>query len=227
MLSVPLRKEIDGILQRNNAVHAPCINCCGSIFLVDESRGDCYCRECGCIQDRVAISQHGYTQIFDEWGNARCGAPVEESRRGPGIYESVPETDAICTKRDINAAAIYKRGTYLTERLTQWQEKEPIIGEYEWTEIYDEWKRQYPAAHILSKEDVRTLLRNIDRRIIAHGGREYFVRKYLVSKLFISSSSSSLNSKHGGLCVQSLHIPYLWQTSRLMLYPLGSHNKCS
>jgi hypothetical protein len=124
-------------------------------------------------------------------------------------FEEVASEQAFLSSRRKNSPP-YKRETYFSERISQWQLTEPDIDEDHWRVINAKWEQwtgrfwsaEYPGPLprfasarwtrdkrgnmrcnlVLTKEMCRQLLWAIDDEIRAIGnGKPIFVKKYLVS----------------------------------------------
>jgi hypothetical protein len=148
------------------------------------------------------VASASFKQTFDINGTRVDKAPLVEMFT-QAAFSTTAADDLSGEKARCAGSAPYKRRTYFSERLSQWQSREPSIENIDFKEIqalYDEytggksqlWKlmsednpwRKVPIWQLdreFTKEDCRTLLWEIDRRRAKHGERPYFVKKYLVS----------------------------------------------
>lgn len=203
-------------MQVNEGWHFNCVNCGADDFAVDGERGDCVCRECGCV-DRVPLSVggNGYSARLDCNGNQIPGVHGYESINGASIVMEAPPG----RKKRKGTSPPYRRDTYFAERISQWRMHEPGIPTPDAQEIEraydyftDKWgtrggvtdfpgavwsrtERGLRCSYVINKEDCRQLLWHIDAQRSARGAKPYFVKKYLVSFFLFFSSWSFVATK--------------------------------
>lgn len=181
-------------MQSENA--GACRNCGGCDFAVDYACGECCCEGCGCVDSRLMVASASFKQTFDLNGTRVEQAPLVEMFSS-AAFSTTAADELLAERLRATASAPYKRRTYFSERLSQWQSREPAIDRVDFEEIrtlYQEynggkhqaWKtmavdnpwRKVPIWSLdraFSKEDCRTLLWEIDRRRVALKQRAYFV----------------------------------------------------
>lgn len=183
-----------------------CINCGYAVFVCDYERGSVCCDNCGCCRDDVlAVVDCTHKDSQRQIG----GSARKESYAYGARYEDVASERVFLSSRRKNSPP-YKRETYWSERISQWQLKEPDIEDSHWRVIVAKWEEwtgiwwspddcgplpQFPAARwrrgidgsmrcnlVLTKEMCRQLLWAIDDDIRGRfDGKPIFVKKYLVS----------------------------------------------
>lgn len=189
-------------MQSENA--GACRNCGGCDFAVDYACGECCCESCGCVDSRLMVASASFKQTFDLNGTRVEQAPLVEMF-SQAAFSTTAADELLAERLRATASAPYKRRTYFSERLSQWQSREPAIDRVDFEEIralYQEynggkhqaWKtmsldnpwRKVPIWSLdraFSKEDCRTLLWEIDRRRVALKQRAYFVVNLIVCYL--------------------------------------------
>ena len=194
-----------------------CRNCAGTEFVVDYGCGECCCDRCGCVASRLMVASASYKQVFDLNGTRVDQAPLVEMY-STAAFSTTALDDAVAELFRNKNSAPYKRRTYFSERLSQWQMREPAIDRVDFKEIedlyeeynggkYQAWRtmeldnpwRKVPIWTLdreFTKEDCRTLLWEIDRRRISYNEKPYFVKKYLVSFFAFLSSRAFCSAAH-------------------------------
>lgn len=177
-----------------------CENCEGTDFIVDYERGDRICAACGAVDSRLMVATSNFKEVFDCQGTRVQFAPTSETFRCGAYHEELG--DAIAQERDARRtkSAPYKAITYFSERISQWRMQEPGIPPADWDAIEQMHRcfigthlyyshRQYAGDHYFeprwepdkehfSKEDVRTLLWEIDKREPVEAERRFVVSKF-------------------------------------------------
>lgn len=221
---------MQGNVDYTDAVAAgACENCGGIDYWVDIERGQYTCVECGCVdRDRpVLLHAPRYAELKDSDGTRRAFAPVEEAR-SHGAYREDIHTTLALARGNMRTSAPYRRETYCSERLSQWQMQEPPIPasdmrdiqrefdtladrwgnppQGEWPARWDARARSVVLERPMSKDMCRIMLKRIDTRIGLHGHAPYFVKKYLVSHRFnfLRFLHFSAWSRSYAACVSSL-----------------------
>lgn len=186
-----------------------CVNCGNGVFVCDYERGSVSCNECGCCRDDVlAVVDCSHADAAGE--NGARGR--KEAYPVGACYEEPSVERAFQNSRRKNSPP-YKRETYFSERISQWQLKEPDIDSRDWETIrhkWDEWTGRwwspddagplprFAAARwergasggmrcnlVLTKEMCRQLLWAIDDdQRSPFNPKPIFVKKYLVSGVF-------------------------------------------
>lgn len=155
-----------------------CENCDNArSFASDYRTGDRYCTVCGLVLGRVMVVSNGYKSVFDSHGNIRVGARrAELFTRGQVLLDN----GARYVRR--SKSAPYKRATYFAERITQWCQREPRIPWKTRLAIDRAYRAgRYAARYVLTKRDVRSIVRNA----AAEAQTPRFVDKYLEKWLTI------------------------------------------
>lgn len=137
-----------------------------------------------------------YRQIYDSDGCRRFGAPLVESLPRGVVCEDAVDYLAQQTTAQKNSAP-YQRSTYWAERISQWRGREPAIDPDDFKRMQEEYWRLcggrwgsltqegggiWEKGHILTKDDTRFMLWNLDKSEDL-GTAPYFVKKYLVQCL--------------------------------------------
>ncbi|MGB0548745.1 MAG: hypothetical protein ACPGR8_06385 [Limisphaerales bacterium] len=152
---------------------------CGNVrsFASDYRSGDRYCTVCGLVLGRVMVVSNGYKSVFDSHGNIRVGARgADMFTRGQVLLDS----GAHHVRR--SKSAPYKRATYFAERITQWCQREPRIDWKVRLTIDRAYRAgRYAARYVLTKRDVRAIVRDA----AAQTQTPRFVDKYLEKWLTI------------------------------------------
>jgi hypothetical protein len=168
-------------MQEGHNNEPSCVEC-GSVykFTTDAARGDIYCSECGAVYDNLRIVSNGYKAVFAADGGVKSDAPRND------VFDFGFHGDTVAVSLGSlrnSSSAPYKRTTYLSERLSQWRQREPEINWKDWCLI--KWKYQdkfgFEKTYIPTKEDIRQVLRAID----IQRNVQRFVRKYLEKFLTI------------------------------------------
>jgi hypothetical protein len=190
-----------------------CRNCGAADYHVDAARGECSCVECGAVYDdaRLMVASARYKELYDGTGNRRFQAPLVEHLRSGVYVENAAMAKA--ELRNEKHSAPYQRATYFAERISQWRGDEPAIPPEDFAEIESLYCRyssgvgrdgsRWERGHCLSKEDTRQLLWEIDDARRSRKERPYFVKKYLVSAMFMRCLSLCVGIMHGGVCVHA------------------------
>ena len=160
--------------------HGGCSNCGHLIWIRDNARGDRCCASCGAIQDQIFVAAPRYNEVFDDDGNLN----IHGAKRESYVAGDRREESAFAPSSRSSSSAPYKRATYFSERLSQWQMLEPEINERDWELIASTWRfSDFWKRNVLTKEDIRAILRRIDECFVK--GRPRFVKKYLEKHLTI------------------------------------------
>lgn len=148
---------------------------------------------CGCVDERqrLLLAASSYRSTFDEFGCRKQSAPLQESAV-VGAYLADVDLSAALARGGMGPSAPYRRETYFAERISQWRGHEPAIPDDDFSLIkarYWEFTGQWPSPkqrwarnHVLSKDDCRALLWDLDNERASY---TYFVKKYLEKFLSI------------------------------------------
>lgn len=185
----------------NDVDEGLCRGCGGADFIWSIAHGDAVCACCGCCDpQRIAVDHYRAPRRARDGTVAAAGAAPPP---GDGAVVNVHDArlEAAANRRN---SAPYRRTTYWSERISQWQQNEPEIPADDWRIIESKWRdlsNRYgltPPADVkfpggwegskflgapVTKDDCRTLLWAIDRDRRALGQRPQFVKRYLVSAL--------------------------------------------
>lgn len=187
----------------NDTYDGHCANCNGDTFVVDYERGDSVCCACGCVEtSRLMVVQNTYKQNFDYAGYRRHDVPPQESMVVGAYFEDVRDRLVQQTAGKSNSAP-YRRATYFAERISQWRLQEPPIVADDLQTIFQAYDAKYTDRYVMSKDDCRTLLWEIDARLKAYKLVPRFVKRYLVSCALMSAQSFSKHGKHFGVQLHS------------------------
>lgn len=168
-----------------------CANCTGATFVVDYERGDSVCCTCGCVEPtRLMVVQNTFKQNFDYEGTRRHDVPPQESMVVGAFFEDVVDR-RIQQSRGKSNSAPYRRATYFAERISQWRLQEPTIVADDLRTILQAYDAKYSMQYVMSKEECRTLLWEIDARLKTHNLVPRFVKRYLVSNSCLICAQSS------------------------------------
>lgn len=158
---------------------ATCVNCLGSEWDVDEARGDLVCLTCGACSGGLMVGILGGDGGDDE--NCDRQTTFAENPRSVAF-------DAIglsSVKKTNHRKDLYKRKTYLRDKLSQWLQSEKPVPKEDFRIIEHEWRKYLnqlgvPAVlptkaalkrsrgklisgcHPLEKRDIRCILRACD-----------------------------------------------------------------
>lgn len=177
-------RDLSSIVADANVRHC-CGNCGGVVFATNAASGDVYCIACGGVDERLLVDAATFDELFDAYGNLRQFRPKGEVYHAGEHREDVGVTASI---RSSNSAP-YRRATYWAERISQWRQNEPAISADDWQAISTAYitftsdgpLKKWDLSYVLTKDDIRELLRSCDKQLELREVRTRFVRRYLVS----------------------------------------------
>ena len=161
-----------------------CVNCLGNEWDVDEVRGDLVCIGCGACSGGLMVGILGGDGGDDE--NCEREATYAEDARSVAF-----DTIGIASVKSTNHRKdLYKRKTYLRDKLSQWLQTEKPVPKEHFRIIEHEWRKYLnergvpavlptkaalrrsrgqliPGCHPLEKRDIRRILRACDAVIAA------------------------------------------------------------
>jgi hypothetical protein len=121
----------------------------------------------------------------DSYGNLR------QFRSKSAVYHAGEHREVVASAQPVRSSnsAPYRRATYWAERISQWRQNEPPIGDDDWQTISHAYiaatsdgpMKKWDLTYVLCKDDIRELLRSCDKQLEARLLRTRFVRRYLVS----------------------------------------------
>ena len=188
-----------------------CPECGDRKRITNTAMGHVTCANCGMVlRGKLFVNAQRYRDCYDKQGNKHVQACVADNYAVGACYNG--DTFGRVSSKVVHSAP-YSRLTYFNELISQWQMQEPPIPAEDWNLIEQEYNwqtskerpdRWFDRNHVLTKTEIRRLLRSIDE---AGVGRRVprFVKRYYVSNFFfIHKSYLSSCGMHGGVCMHVL-----------------------